>query len=58
MRNATKHAHLTLFYMLLPPLIVNYVEHMLTCKERLRKRVVTSANRDSKQVNDSVLIFA
>ncbi|CAJ0963190.1 unnamed protein product, partial [Mesorhabditis belari] len=34
----TKYSHLAGFYAVIPPLTVNYVEHMLTCRERLRKR--------------------
>ena len=30
--------HLKLFYLLLPPLTINYVENMLMAKERLTKK--------------------
>ncbi len=37
-RNFNKYAHLKYFYIIVPPLTVNYVEQMLACKERIGKR--------------------
>lgn len=40
MRNS-KNVHLKLFYLILPPLIVNYVEYMIVMKHKLNKKVLT-----------------
>uniref|UniRef100_A0A1I7XQL9 MYND-type domain-containing protein n=1 Tax=Heterorhabditis bacteriophora TaxID=37862 RepID=A0A1I7XQL9_HETBA len=37
-KNHERFAHLTLFYMIIPALTMNYVDHMLTCRDRLKKR--------------------
>jgi WASH complex subunit 7 len=37
LRNEEKHPHLTHFYIILPPLILNFIEHMITSKDKLRK---------------------
>jgi len=36
MRNETKNLHLRNFYIIVPALTLNFVEHMLTCKVRCR----------------------
>jgi hypothetical protein len=41
LRNSARHAHLSQFYMIIPPMIVNFVEYSLRCKERLNKRQST-----------------
>lgn len=33
-----RHAHLRHFYVIVPPVTVNYVEHIVTCKEKLSKK--------------------
>ena len=33
-----RHAHLRHFYLIVPPLTVNYAEHIVTCKEKLSKK--------------------
>jgi WASH complex subunit 7 len=33
-----RHSHLRHFYVIVPPLTVNYVEHIVTCKEKLMKK--------------------
>lgn len=33
-----RHSHLRHFYVIVPPLTVNYVEHIVTCKEKLTKK--------------------
>lgn len=33
-----RHAHLRHFYLIVPPLTVNYAEHIVTCKEKLNKK--------------------
>uniref|UniRef100_A0A914VWE5 WASH complex subunit 7 n=1 Tax=Plectus sambesii TaxID=2011161 RepID=A0A914VWE5_9BILA len=37
-RNFEKYSHLKNFYMIVPPLTVNFVEHILACKERIGKK--------------------
>ena len=32
-----KHPHLRNFYVIIPPLIINYVEHMIAAKEKISK---------------------
>ena len=33
-----RHSHLRLFYLIVPPLTINFVEHIVTCKEKLNKK--------------------
>ena len=33
-----RHSHLRYFYLIVPPLTVNYAEHIVTCKEKLNKK--------------------
>ncbi|KAI9557930.1 hypothetical protein GHT06_014682 [Daphnia sinensis] len=33
-----RHSHLRHFYVIVPPVTVNYVEHIVTCKEKLTKK--------------------
>ena len=33
-----RHVHLRLFHLIVPPLTVNFVEHIVTCKEKLNKK--------------------
>lgn len=33
-----RHSHLRHFYIIVPPVTVNYVEHIVTCKEKLTKK--------------------
>lgn len=33
-----RHSHLRHFYVIVPPVTVNYVEHIVTCKEKLNKK--------------------
>lgn len=33
-----RHLHLRYFYLIVPPLTVNYAEHIVTCKEKLNKK--------------------
>lgn len=37
-RNFEKFAHLRNFFIIVPPLTINYVEHILTCRSRIGKR--------------------
>ncbi|UYV81128.1 KIAA1033 [Cordylochernes scorpioides] len=38
-----KHIHLKNFYIILPPLTLNFVEHSISCKERMSKKNKTGA---------------
>lgn len=42
-----QNSHLRNFYVIIPPLTINYVEHLLNCKERLNKN-----NRDGSAFTD------
>ncbi|EDQ91034.1 uncharacterized protein MONBRDRAFT_15671 [Monosiga brevicollis MX1] len=44
---ADKNAHLKNFYMMVPPLTVNYVEHMISAKDRITKK-----NKDGASFTD------
>lgn len=34
----SKYMHLKNFYLIIPPLTINFVEHCLTCKDKLNKK--------------------
>ena len=36
-----KHSHLKNFYVIVPPLTVNFVEHMINAKERMNKNNIS-----------------
>lgn len=38
-----QNVHLKIFYMIVPPLTINFVEHSLTCKDRINKKNKTGA---------------
>ncbi|VDK85426.1 unnamed protein product, partial [Onchocerca ochengi] len=38
LRRNTKYEHLNFFYMIIPPLTINYVDRMLSCKGKLGRR--------------------
>ena len=40
---AEKNAHLKNFHIIIPPLTINYVEHMIMAKDRLNKKNKTGA---------------
>jgi len=44
-----RHSHLRYFYLIIPPLTVNYAEHIVTCKEKLSKM-----NKSVKQEGSSI----
>ena len=50
-----KFAHLQLFHMVVPPLTLNYLEHMLTCKERLKKRTM-GADKEMTFIDDGFVM--
>ena len=60
LRDVRRHAHLAQFYMILPPLIVNFIEYSLKCKERLMKRQSTlAANKHAVMTNvDQTMAFS
>ena len=41
--SSASHPHLRLFWVILPPLYVNFVEHMMVAKEKLNKNTVEGA---------------
>ncbi|CAI4231370.1 unnamed protein product [Auanema sp. JU1783] len=47
----SKLSQLENFFMLVPPLLLNYLQHMLTCRERLKKRLQTP-NKEMTFVDD------
>ena len=38
-----KHPHLKNFYVIVPPLTINYVEHMIAAKEKMNKNIYSGA---------------
>jgi len=37
------NSHLKLFYAIVPPLTINFIEYIITCKDRLNKNVKEGA---------------
>ena len=47
-----KHPHLKNFYLIIPPLTINYVDHMIAAKEKLNKN-----NFDGAAFTDDGLVM-
>ncbi|KHJ83504.1 hypothetical protein OESDEN_16797 [Oesophagostomum dentatum] len=50
----SKYAHLLDFYVAVPALTVNYVEHMLVCRDRLKKRA--QHNKETTFTDDGFIM--
>ncbi|VDM80142.1 unnamed protein product [Strongylus vulgaris] len=50
----SKYAHLLNFYVAVPALTVNYVEHMLVCRDRLKKRA--QQNKETTFTDDGFIM--
>ncbi|VDK61890.1 unnamed protein product, partial [Gongylonema pulchrum] len=52
LRDSTKYEHLNYFYIIVPPLTINYVDQMLACKGKLGRR----ANQNNTFTEDGFIL--